>query len=448
MSSDAPKDGRAVVLSVDGRPPPARVPYVLKVSPIDAESSGEDKFYYDPFADLESSDFAAARAFFLHHGHVVIFHDCPDAIAFQQLFPQAEIRYISSLPAALIAEGHQFLATQRTLIQAAARPSAITPPRSIVTRYVAAGFRGSGGSALSPSTTTVSSSSGSGLLRSASVSSGGERGSAITNVPPPRRVALRDGQRPDPEGDNFFHVPYGVSRFGYGGPFPRYGGSPYLSSSRSSLYYGTHPRHGGPPVRAVPPYVFPTQGYRPPDDHGSHATASIASSLGETDAPRGSLLHPSRTPPTTSEITLAFSDFGVPSSLGLPTAFHGGTPSVIYGGPFGSPGLPPAPADHGFHPFGMHVSASVGVPYRTSPTVPVAVVPAPPTLAAPAPGPVPVPPTAPTLAAPTPGPGPPPAPAPGPGSSPPSAPAPAPVPVLPRGACSHGTFEAGSSQGF
>lgn len=157
MSSDAPEDERAAV-------PSSARPYVLQVSPIDAESSEQDEFYYDPFADLDSSDFAAARAFFVHNGHVVVFHDCPDAIAFQELFPRASIAYISSLPSALIAEGHRILADQRALLQSSRQPLAITPPRSIVDRFVAAGFAGSRGGAPSPSTTTASSSSASGLL--------------------------------------------------------------------------------------------------------------------------------------------------------------------------------------------------------------------------------------------------------------------------------------------
>jgi len=165
MSSDAPEDERAAVPSLASRRSAhGYVPYVLQVSSIDAESSEQDEFYYDPFADLDSSDFAAARAFFLHNGHAVIFHDCPDAIAFQELFLRASIAYISSLPDALIAEGHRILAHQRTLLQSSRRPSAISPPCSIVDRYVAAGFAGSRGGAPSPSTTTVSSSSESGLL--------------------------------------------------------------------------------------------------------------------------------------------------------------------------------------------------------------------------------------------------------------------------------------------
>ena len=54
MSTDAPEDERVTVPYIAGRHlDQGRVPYVLQVSPIDAESSGEDEFYYDPFADLE-----------------------------------------------------------------------------------------------------------------------------------------------------------------------------------------------------------------------------------------------------------------------------------------------------------------------------------------------------------------------------------------------------------
>ena len=132
MSTNAPEDKRVAVPLAGHRPARGCVPYVLQVSPIDAELLGQDEFYYDPFADLEFSDFAVARAFFIHHGHVVVFHDCPDAIAFQELFPRASIPYIMSLPDTLIAEGHQILAHQRTLLGLSSSPSAIAPPRLIV----------------------------------------------------------------------------------------------------------------------------------------------------------------------------------------------------------------------------------------------------------------------------------------------------------------------------
>ena len=61
MSSDAPEDECATVPSLAGRRSThGYVPYVLQVSPIDTELSEQDEFYYDPFADLNSSDFAAA----------------------------------------------------------------------------------------------------------------------------------------------------------------------------------------------------------------------------------------------------------------------------------------------------------------------------------------------------------------------------------------------------
>ena len=288
MSTDAPEDERVAPLPAGRLPAQGRVPYVLQVSPIDATSSEQDEFYYDPFADLEFSDFAAARAFFVQHGHVVVFHDCPDALAFQELFPQAAIRYIMSLPDALIDEGHQILAHQRTLLGLSNRPSAITPPRSIVDWYVAAGFMGSRmgapsrGSAPSPSNTTVSSSSGSsgvprsssssGVHRSPSASQsqpGGLRSLADANEghstavgTPPLARGLASGLRPDPEGDEFVYY-HGGSRSGYGGPHFRYGGQAYPPSSSRSTRYGVYPfhRHGGLHGMSVPPVVYP-QGFQ------------------------------------------------------------------------------------------------------------------------------------------------------------------------------------------
>jgi hypothetical protein len=117
------------------------IPLVLQVSPLD-NSSGQDEFFYDPFASVDSGDFAAARAFFINNGHVVIFHDCPDAMSFQELYPLATIGYISSLPAGLLAEGHRILAAQQALLRPSTNiplpvqaPLAVTPPRSIVARY-------------------------------------------------------------------------------------------------------------------------------------------------------------------------------------------------------------------------------------------------------------------------------------------------------------------------
>jgi hypothetical protein len=61
------------------------------VSLLDAESFGAVEFFYDPFANLEIGNFAAARAFFVCHGHAVVFHECPNTMAFQVMFPMATI---------------------------------------------------------------------------------------------------------------------------------------------------------------------------------------------------------------------------------------------------------------------------------------------------------------------------------------------------------------------
>ncbi len=119
--------------------PPARrtsrcgTPLVLQVSPLPG-SPGVDKFYYDAFGDVESGDFSAARAFFIHQGHTVVFHDCPNAMAFQALYPLASIRYISSLPDVLINEGHLILQAQLRLRpqEAARAPPPAIPSPSIV----------------------------------------------------------------------------------------------------------------------------------------------------------------------------------------------------------------------------------------------------------------------------------------------------------------------------
>jgi hypothetical protein len=104
-------------------------PLVLQVSPLPG-ASNPDKFFYDPFANIESSDFAAARAFFIHHGHTIVYHDCPDAIAFQELFPSATIGYLSLLPEGLIAKGQDLLDNQRELLRTSQHvvPPTAPPP--------------------------------------------------------------------------------------------------------------------------------------------------------------------------------------------------------------------------------------------------------------------------------------------------------------------------------
>ena len=164
MSTDAPEDERAV----PGFLPPRRtnVPLVLQVSPLDAESSSADEFFFDSFADVEIGDFAAALAFFVRHGHVVVFHECPNPIAFQEMFLSATIGYVLALLQGLLAEGHGIFDSHRAFhcALAWASPPPVQPPRSLLDCYVAAGFATLHGGAPSLSTTTISSSPQSGFL--------------------------------------------------------------------------------------------------------------------------------------------------------------------------------------------------------------------------------------------------------------------------------------------
>jgi hypothetical protein len=169
MSIDAPEDERAA----PGFLPPrcTNVPLVLQVSLLDAESSDADVFFFDPFADAKIGNFAAVRAFFVRHSHVLVLQECPNPIAFQEMFPSATIGYVSALPQGLLAKGHKILASQRAFHRASAWASSppIQPPRSLLDRYVAAGFATSHGGAPSLLTTTINLSLRSGFLRSLSV---------------------------------------------------------------------------------------------------------------------------------------------------------------------------------------------------------------------------------------------------------------------------------------
>jgi hypothetical protein len=118
------------------------IPLILQKSSLPG-SSDPDEFFYNPYASLESRDFAAARAFFIHHGHIIVYHDCPNAMAFQGLYPSANTGYISLLPKGLLAEGRRILESrQRALLRASASqatvsvqappPSCLLDPSSIV----------------------------------------------------------------------------------------------------------------------------------------------------------------------------------------------------------------------------------------------------------------------------------------------------------------------------
>ncbi len=96
-----------------------------------------------------------------------------------------------------------------------------------------------------------------------------------------------------------------------GEPFPCYRGAglPFRSGF---LSYGDCPPHcygeiyGGPSFHHwdVPPFVFPCNCVPVAPDLGLHDAASVASSLGDTGAPLGSLLHMTMPPPLASNILM------------------------------------------------------------------------------------------------------------------------------------------------
>jgi len=202
MSSIDPTDEPAET----GVPPASRyssmsslgglIPLVLQVSPLD-NSPGPDEFFYDPFARVDSGDFAAARAFFINNGHVVVFHDFPDAMSFQALYPSATIGYITLLPAGLLAEGHRILAAQQDLLSPSTNislpvqaPLAVTaPPWSIVDRYMAAGFSGPPSRSTTSRSSSAVSSSQRGYLRSRSPRHRESSSRGSSHAPRQRRCA-------------------------------------------------------------------------------------------------------------------------------------------------------------------------------------------------------------------------------------------------------------------
>jgi hypothetical protein len=239
-SSDVPVDETAGGVSPARRTSRRGTPLVLQVSPLPG-SPGVDEFYYDAFGDVESGDFATARVFFIHQGHTVVFHDCPDAMAFQALYPLASIGYISSLPDLLINEGHLILQAQLRLhLQEAARaPPPAIPYPSIVDRYAARGFGGTVGVHPDAFAGSVSVGGSCGDVPSASAAASDSSPSrhstsdGPTVVAEPWRHGNRPGRlsssskRPDPGGFNDSSLPfYGGTRLVYGRSFRCYGGFP------------------------------------------------------------------------------------------------------------------------------------------------------------------------------------------------------------------------------
>jgi hypothetical protein len=136
MTMDSPDDEAMAAIAPPDRHassvPSQGIPLVFQISSLPG-SSDLDEFFYNPYATLESGNFAAARVFFIHHDHIVVHHDCLGAMAFQELYPSANIGYISSLTKGLLAEGHRIIESQqRALLRASASqvmvPAQAPPP--------------------------------------------------------------------------------------------------------------------------------------------------------------------------------------------------------------------------------------------------------------------------------------------------------------------------------
>ncbi len=375
--SDFPVDEMAAGVSPACRTSCRGTPLVLQVSPLPG-SPGIDEFYYDAFGDVESGDFAAARAFFIHQGHTVVFHDCPDAMAFQALYPLALIGYISSLPDFLINEGHLILQIQLRLRpqEAARTPPPAIPYPSIVDRYVAGDFGGTVRVRPDAFAGSVSVAGSHGDIPSASAAPSDSSPSRRSTSDGPTVVAesgrhgnrpgrsSSSSKRPDPDGfNNSSLLSYGGTRSVYGRSFRRYGGFParpswyppfglsgfgHISSVSRPFFYDHGGSYGRP--QSLPREVQYFDSVDRPFGQaglGPHAAASVASSIGNTISPLQSLPHAdSRMASASSLDTPLVAQVGVGAALVPVTTVPPTAPSFlpVHPVPVAASALPTAPA--------------------------------------------------------------------------------------------------------
>ncbi len=325
---DAPEDEvTAARVPLDHQSLPQGIPLVLQVPPLHG-GSDPNEFFYNPFVDVKPGNFAAACAFFVHHGHIVVFHDCPNAMAFQNLYPLATTAYISLLPKGLIAKGYSLLKAQCAALFCPSPHLSVrvlAPPCSLLDSYIAAGLAGArvGPPLALVHSNTSASASGNGLIQSPSIPSQGFKSStavtscsstAVASVIPPKQHPQSSSWRPDPDGyDVSSRNNYRGHHLAYGGSYPCYVGSGmpanWHSSSQIKSCVGC-PSHqyGGPSFHPqdVPPFIFPQD--RAPIASGFvlRATASMASSLGGTVVPLSSLCHVDVPSLLDSDLTMSF----------------------------------------------------------------------------------------------------------------------------------------------
>ncbi len=165
------------------------------------KTSDPEEFFHDPFANIKAGE---AWPFLIHHVHTIVYHQHPNMEAFQDLFLLVPPCYLSLLTKGLIDKGNAFLQAQRTAqctsqeaVAPSQEPPPVTPPPSLLDRYVAASFVGAPvGMENSPS--TLFATRGSGALSTVAAPIG-----------PPWGLLCSPSHHPDPNGfDNPTLEPY------------------------------------------------------------------------------------------------------------------------------------------------------------------------------------------------------------------------------------------------
>jgi hypothetical protein len=84
-------------------------PMILQVSSLPG-SSDREEYFYNPFADVDCGNFAAAQASFLAQGHTITIHDCAHIAKFEAaLPPDTRICPLTDVPPALLSQGYAIL---------------------------------------------------------------------------------------------------------------------------------------------------------------------------------------------------------------------------------------------------------------------------------------------------------------------------------------------------
>ena len=111
---------------------------ILQVSP-PPNSSDLEEYFYDPSANVDRGDFAAAQAFFLSHGHTVTVHACANLAEFQASHMGIAFHPLLVIPPDLIAQGYKLLLAQISRFRSLVAGDDVSV-RSFLSRYTGPGF--------------------------------------------------------------------------------------------------------------------------------------------------------------------------------------------------------------------------------------------------------------------------------------------------------------------